>query len=160
MAFSITKQVPHGNSHAFQRHRGTSTSSLWTSAPHQALCSCGLMYSFHWTPPGRPRWMRFGNLSTGDETGLESEPRFSVNLYAFFSLHSVTAHGGVYPGGSVVKNPPAKARDTETRVRPLGQEDPLEEEMEAHSSIPAWQIPWPEQSEGLQSLRSQELDTT
>ena len=60
----------------------------------------------------------------------------------------------------MVKNPPAKARDTETRVQPLGQEDPLEEEMEAHSSIPAWEIPWPEEPEGLQSLRSQELDTT
>ena len=30
----------------------------------------------------------------------------------------------------------------ETRVRSLGQEDPLEEEMAIHSSILAWRIPW------------------
>ena len=29
-------------------------------------------------------------------------------------------------------------------VRPLGGEDPLEEEMATHSSILAWRIPWPE----------------
>ena len=30
----------------------------------------------------------------------------------------------------------------ETWVRSLGWEDPLEKEMAAHSSIPAWKIPW------------------
>ena len=30
------------------------------------------------------------------------------------------------------------------RVRSLNREDPLEEEMATHSSIPAWQIPWTE----------------
>ena len=39
----------------------------------------------------------------------------------------------------------------ETQVRSLGQEDPLEEEMATHSSILAWQIPWTEESGGLQS---------
>ena len=29
----------------------------------------------------------------------------------------------------------------ETRVQPLGQEDPLEKEMATHSSILAWEIP-------------------
>ena len=29
-----------------------------------------------------------------------------------------------------------------TRVRSLGGEDPLEEEMATHSSILAWKIPW------------------
>ena len=37
----------------------------------------------------------------------------------------------------VVKNPPASAGDLEMRVRPLGGEDPLEEGMVIHSSIPA-----------------------
>ena len=37
-----------------------------------------------------------------------------------------------FPGGSVVKNLPAMQ---ETRVRSLGQEDPLEKEMATHSSI-------------------------
>ena len=30
-------------------------------------------------------------------------------------------------------------------VRSLGWEDPLEEEMETHSSILAWKIPWTEE---------------
>ena len=41
-----------------------------------------------------------------------------------------------------VKNPPAVQKMQETWVRPLGQEDPLEEEMVAHSSILSWEIPW------------------
>ena len=32
----------------------------------------------------------------------------------------------------------------ETRVRFLGQKDPLEKEMTTHSSILAWRIPWTE----------------
>ena len=46
------------------------------------------------------------------------------------------------------KNLTAKA---ETRVQSLAQEDPLEEEMATHSSILAWEIPWTEEPEGLQS---------
>ena len=37
----------------------------------------------------------------------------------------------------------------ETWVRSLGQEDPLEKEMETHSSILAWKIPWTEEPSGL-----------
>ena len=33
----------------------------------------------------------------------------------------------------------------ETRVRFLGQEDPLEKEMAGHSGILAWRIPWTEE---------------
>ena len=36
----------------------------------------------------------------------------------------------------------------------LGQEDPLEKEMATHSSIFAWEIPWTEKSDGLQSMGS------
>ena len=43
----------------------------------------------------------------------------------------------------------------ETCVRSLGQEDPLEEEMATHSSILAWEIPWTEELDGLQSMGSQ-----
>ena len=39
----------------------------------------------------------------------------------------------------------------ETKVRSLGQEDPLEKEMATHSSILAWKIPWTEEPERLQS---------
>ena len=57
-----------------------------------------------------------------------------------------------FSGGSVVKNLPAIH---EMQVRPLGQEDPLEKEITAHSSILAWEIPWTEAPGGLQSVRSQ-----
>ena len=42
-------------------------------------------------------------------------------------------------------------------VRPLGQEDPLEEEMTTHSRILAWGIPWTEESGGLQSMMLQKF---
>ena len=40
----------------------------------------------------------------------------------------------------------------ETRVRSLGHKDPLEKEMETHSTILAWKIPWTEDPGGLQSI--------
>ena len=42
----------------------------------------------------------------------------------------------------------------EAQVRSLGWEDPLEEDMAAHSSILAWRTPWMEESGGLQSVGS------
>ena len=45
----------------------------------------------------------------------------------------------------------------ETRVRSLGREDPLEEEMATHSSILAWKIPWKEKPGGLLSVGSQRV---
>ena len=48
----------------------------------------------------------------------------------------------------------------ETWVQSLGQEDPLEQGMATHSSIPAWRIPWTEKPGGLQSMGLQELDVS
>ena len=45
----------------------------------------------------------------------------------------------------------------ETWVQSLGQEDPLEKEMETHSSILAWEIPWTEEPGGLQSMGKQRV---
>ena len=45
----------------------------------------------------------------------------------------------------------------ETWVRSLCWEDPLEEGMATHSSIPAWRIPWTEEPGGLQSMGSQKV---
>ena len=56
-----------------------------------------------------------------------------------------------------VKNLPALQ---ETWVRSLDSEDPVEKEMATHSSIFAWRISWTEEPGGLQSMGSQELDTT
>ena len=61
----------------------------------------------------------------------------------------------------MVKNLSAMQETQETWVRPLGREDPLEKEMETHSSILAW-----ENSLGQKSLTGynpwghKELDKT
>ena len=39
----------------------------------------------------------------------------------------------------------------------MGREDSLEKEMATHSGILAWEIPWTEESGGLQSMGSQRV---
>ena len=56
-----------------------------------------------------------------------------------------------------VKNLPAMQ---EIQVQPLGQEDPLDEEMTTHSSILAWRIPWTESLAGYSPWGCKELDMT
>ena len=46
-----------------------------------------------------------------------------------------------------------------TWVRSLGQEDPLEKEMAAHSRTLAWKIPWMEEPGRLQSAGSHRVQT-
>ena len=48
----------------------------------------------------------------------------------------------------------------ETWVWSLGWEDTLEKEIATHSSILAWRIPWIEEPDGLQSMGSQEPDSS
>ena len=50
-----------------------------------------------------------------------------------------------------VKNLPVMQ---ETWVQSVGQEDALEKEMAAHSTVFAWEIPWTEEPGGLQSVGS------
>ena len=45
------------------------------------------------------------------------------------------------------------------RLQPPGRADPLAHETAAHSSVPAWRIPWTEPG-GLQSTGSKVSDTT
>ena len=59
-----------------------------------------------------------------------------------------------FPGGSAVKNLP---EGQETWVRSLGWEDPLEEGVATHSSIPAWRILWTGETDGLRSIQSQRV---
>jgi len=54
----------------------------------------------------------------------------------------------------MVKNPTATPQ-----VQPLGQEDPLEKEMAAHSGIFVWRIPWTEEP-GYSPWGCKELDMT
>ena len=52
----------------------------------------------------------------------------------------------------MVKNSLAKQ---EMPAWSLGQDDPLQKEMETHSSILTWKTPWTEEPDGLQSMGSQ-----
>ena len=54
-----------------------------------------------------------------------------------------------------VKKPPAMYETQEARLQSLGREDTLEEETATHSSILAWEIPWTEEPDRLQSTGSQ-----
>ena len=56
----------------------------------------------------------------------DTTEQLSLSLSFFLTLYEG------FPGGSVIKNLPDKQ---EKRVRSLGHEDPLEEEMTTHSSI-------------------------
>ena len=56
-----------------------------------------------------------------------------------------------------VKNWPAMQETQETWVQSPGWEDSLEEDMTTYSSILAWEIPWTEESGGLQSMGSQRV---
>ena len=48
----------------------------------------------------------------------------------------------------------------ETQVQSLGREDPLEKGKATHSSSLAWEIPWTEETGGLQFLGSQRVGPT
>ena len=69
-------------------------------------------------------------------------------------LHPSRPLVGGFPGGSVVKNPPAKAGEMGSIP---GSGRSLEEEMATHPSILAWEIPWTEEPRGLQSTGSQRV---
>ena len=56
-----------------------------------------------------------------------------------------------------MKNLPAMQEMQEASVGSLGQEDPLEEGIAAHSSIFAWKLPWTVKTGGLQSIGSQRI---
>ena len=64
----------------------------------------------------------------------------------------------LYHGASLmarmVKHLPAM---WETQVGCLGQEDPLEKEMATHSRTLAWKIPWMDELDRLQPIRSQRV---
>ena len=59
-----------------------------------------------------------------------------------------------FPGGSVVRNPPANAGDPD--LIPGWGRSPGEGNA-THSSILAWKIPWREESGRLQSMGSQRV---
>ena len=73
------------------------------------------------------------------------------------SIWSILENVLGFPGGSMVKNPPAMQEPQEMRVQSLGWENPLEEGMATHYSILAWRISWTQEPGGLQSLGVQRV---
>ena len=80
-----------------------------------------------------------------------------IQFFFFFSILVKAYTCRVSLVAQLEKNLPAMK---EVPLQFLGQEDPLEKEMATHSSILAWRIPWTEETGRLQSMGSQELDTT
>ena len=68
---------------------------------------------------------------SGTETGTLGGVLLYRSVHQAFDRASLVAQ--------LVKNPPAM---WETWVGSLGCEDPLEKGTAAHSSVPAWRIPW------------------
>ena len=98
-----------------------------------------------------PRLFRISSLTTsfrvlGKLTGtLVSLTSIDVGLFPshlkWWIVYVVYCCSRASLGAQMVKNLPAMQ---ETRVWPLGQEDPLEKGMATHSSTLAWRIPWTE----------------
>ena len=57
-----------------------------------------------------------------------------------------------FPGGALVKNPPANQETQEMHFPSYSWQDQLEKEIATQSSIFPWEIPWTEESGGLQSM--------
>ena len=90
----------------------------------------------------------------GEQDGPGVKPRFQSQTlelpYAKSWANYLTInYFRDFPDDTTVKNPPAVQ---EKQVRPLGQEDPLEEGMATHSGVLAWRIPQTEEPGELQSL--------
>ena len=66
-----------------------------------------------------------------------------MHLYIYYNFSKLSQYRENldFPGGSVIKHLPAQQ---EMGVQSLGQEEPLEKEMAAHSSILALEILWTE----------------
>ena len=94
---------------------------------------------------------------------------FNISLRKFFSLKSIktipyifllyilyvfaSLYNRGFPGGASSKETPANAADTGDVGVIAGREDPPEEEAATHTSIPAWSIPWTEESKVWQRAR-------
>ena len=88
-------------------------------------------------------------LNNSDLTQCEDIGR-TINICKAITFISLWG----FPSGSVCKELTCKAGDLqEMWVWSLGLVDPLEEEMENHSNVLAWEIPWTEEPGGLQFMR-------
>ena len=83
-----------------------------------------------------------------DERPTNCSPECTI-IYSQSNIKSLVAQW--------VKNTAIMQETQEMRVRPLGQEDPLEKGMATHSSILAWRILWTENPGKLRSIETQRV---
>ena len=104
--------------------------------------------------------------SLGSEDPLEKEMATNSNIFTWRIPWTGEAHQLEGKGGQLMKSPSSAASQVaqmvrnlpvmgETWVQSLGQEDPLEKGMTAHSSILRWRIQWTEEPSGLLSMLPQ-----
>ena len=95
--------------------------------------------------------------ATAFKMDLNFKSSRSGGINFFFNFGELSLSYFLYSKQSLaqmVKNLPAMP---ETRVQFLGWEDPLQKEMETHTSLLVWRIPWTEEPGGLQSMGSQRV---
>ena len=88
---------------------------------------------------------------------LHSQKESCFKYYIKSDSLNCKAYLDFIPIGSLQKESTWNAGDTGGAVSSLGWEDPLEEEMETHSSILVWKIPWTEEPGGLQFMGLQRV---
>ena len=116
--------------------------TLWTVA-RRAPLSMGFLRQEYWRNTGLP----FPSPGDLPDPGIKStSPAWQVDSLQpepQGKPHELNNSSYAdFPGGSVVKNLPAKE---EMQVGSLGQEDPLEKKMATCSRILAWEISWTEE---------------
>ena len=79
-------------------------------------------------------------------THTHTHTHVSTNLVVGRQCYMLLAVTAEIPRGLSGKESTCQRRRHRRCVRSLGQKDPLEEEMAAHSSILAWRTPWTEET--------------
>ena len=123
----------------------------WTFSLPSQEPSVTSLQMLHWSFPGssagKESACNVGDPGLISGSGRSTGERIGYSLQ--YSWASLVAH--------LVKNLPAIQ---ETWVQSLGQEDPLENEMPAHSNILPWRIPWMRSQVGYSPWGHKELDIT
>ena len=82
---------------------------------------------------------------------ISSEEFFYSRKHICCYFSAPWANLGISPNDSAGKDLPAMQETLETWVQSPSSENPLEEEMAAHSNTLDWKIPWTEEHGGLQA---------
>ena len=99
---------------------------------------------------------RSARCSVATQEGVEGREEAQagalyVNIQANFLALETIKFAGLHFATLRTKESASSTGAAETQVPSLGWEDPLEEGIATHSSIPTWRIPWAEEPGGLQS---------